>query len=689
MAGPAGRQAPWMRHSRVDGQTGGTTDMTNAGTDNERLELADLHQGAGRLQEAEAGYRAVLADDPENADAYNGLGLLAMRIGQHDVAGQLFGMAVELAPGDTVFLCNQGTALYGESRLDEARAVFEQALAHDEHCAKALLNIGIIHKARREYAQSTEVLNRAVVAAPRDPDAFANLAEALLEIGQHDSAENIARAAVNLDNRHVLGLFALASTLVALARPQEALAWAKRLVRYAPGEARFHRLLAECLAHSGGHEQAYREARKAIALAPEDTAGLGLMAEILAGQGEWDQAQDAIERALALKPGDDQLVSIKARVLERSGRKAEAFELVRPLIENNATVAPGTLGAYLTLARRMGEQKQAAEIVDRAMSGRLASRSHYGLYFTAGQLYDDIGDYDRAFDFFRRGNEIKPRTYDRAFAEKQFDAVTTTFTKALFERLSGIGSDSRRPIFIVGMPRSGTSLTEQVIASHPGVTAAGELREIQSIANALPELMDVTTPYPECVPELTRESAAKAAGQYLDFLAELAPDETLRVTDKMPQNFMHLGLIALLFPNARIIHCNRNPLDTCLSCYFQNFAASGLQFAYDQDNLAHYYRLYRRLMAYWREALPLSIHELHYERLVSDPELEIRRMLEFCDLPWDDACLDHTRSGVRTLTASYDQVRQPIYTKSKQRWRHYKKHLKPLINGLGEALAFE
>lgn len=655
----------------------------------ELIETADLHQRAGNLQEADAHYRAALARDPENADAYNGLGLLAMRIGQFDVAVQLFDAAVDTAPEESTFLCNLGTAHYGTGALDDAAEAFQRAIAADEHCASAHLNLGIIHKTRKDYAKAAERLDQAVVEAPKDANAFSHLAEALLELGRHDSAENIARAAVNLDNRNIRGLYILAGSLVALARPQEALAWARRLVRHAPGDPQYYRLLAECLAHSGANDEAYRQARNAIKLAPEDTSALALMAEILGSRGEWDDALTSIDKALAMCPDDENLISVKARLLERCGQKSEAFALVKPLIEERTVVASGTLGAYLTLARRMGEQKQAAEIVDRAMSRQLASRSHYGLYFAAGQLYDELGEHDRAFEFFRKGNEIKPRTYDRAQAEKQFDALMRTFTPALFEKLEGIGSESRRPIFIVGMPRSGTSLTEQIVASHPDVVAAGELRELQSIAGDLSQLVGSASGYPECVPELTADTAGKAARRYLDFIAELAPDDTPRVTDKMPQNFTFLGLIAVLFPNARIVHCNRNPLDTCLSCYFQNFAASGLQFTYDLNDLGHYYRLYRRLMSHWREVLPQPIFELQYERLTTDPEPEVRRLVEFCDLEWDDACLDHTRSGVKTITASYDQVRQPIYTKSVQRWRHYKKHLKPLINTLGDSLAFE
>ena len=660
-----------------------------AQTTEEQIELANLHQQAGQLQQAEQGYRKALAQDPENPDAYNGLGLLAMQIGQYDVAEELLRTAVELAPGDTTFLCNLGTALYGAQQLDAAQQVFRQALEADEHCAAAYLNLGIIAKARSNYAEAAEALNRAVTEAPRDANAFAHLADALIYTRQFDSAENIARAAVKLDNRSILGLRALASALLHLARPQEALPWVQQLTRFAPGDPVHYRLLAESLAHSGLRNEAYNEIRKALALAPDDPVNLATLAGILTGLGKWDEARIAIDKALALDPDNEQLVGTKANILELCGEKEQAFALIKPIVETRSVVSMGTLNTYLTLARRLGHQEKAAELAERVLSGSLKSPSHYDLYFTAGQLYDDLGAYDKAFDCFERGNRLKPRAYEPERTTEMFEALMRDYTPELFRKMTALGSDSLRPIFIVGMPRSGTSLTEQILASHPAVFGAGELRALQNLADALPEILGSKTEHPRCLDELTRENAREASQRYLDFIDDIAPESAARVTDKMPQNFVFLGLIALLFPNARIIHCNRNAIDVCLSCYFQNFAATGLQFSYAQESLGHYYRLYRRLMDHWRKVLPMPIYELHYERLTAQPEAEIRKLLEFCDLEWDDACLDHTRSGIRTVTASYDQVRRPIYTNSVQRWKRYERHIQPLIKALGSKIANE
>lgn len=655
----------------------------------ELVELASLHHSAGRLEQADETYRAALAQDPENADGYNGLGLLALQIRQYDVAEQLLSMAVDIAPNETTFLCNLGTALYAQNKLAESEDVLRHALTIDEHCATALLQQGIIKKRLGDYWNALKYLDAAVVAAPERPEAFAHLADALMNVGKHNEAENIARAAVNLDNRTTLGLFVLASALTHLVRPQDALPWARRLLGIAPGIAIHHRLLAECLLQSGLQQEGLDQARKAAALDPNNIDNLILLAQAYSGQGRWEEALQLIDSGLSREPGNEHLVGAKARLLERVGNSERAYVLLKPFIEKAKAVSSTTFGAYLVVARRLGKQKEAAKIVERALGGDLTSNSFYGLLFTAGSLYDDLGQYDKAFSYFERGNRLKPRVYQKEDVTREFVELKEVFDKRLFDDLSRTGTNTKRPIFVVGMPRSGTSLTEQIIGSHPKVFAAGELQQIQTVAIQLPDILESDARYPYCVKEMSGEKALVAAQRYLDYISEIAPNDDLFVTDKMPQNFMHLGLIATIFPNAKIIHCNRNPMDTCFSCYSQNFTAAGLQFAYDLKNLGHYYRLYRDLMAHWRQALPIPVYELSYERLVTDREAETARLLDFCGLEWDDACLDHTSSGIQTFTASYDQVRQPVYTRSVERWRHYEKHLQPLIDALGDDIVGE
>jgi len=259
--------------------------------------------------------------------------------------------------------------------------------------------------------------------------------------------------------------------------------------------------------------------------------------------------------------------------------------------------------------------------------------------------------------------------------------VIATFGAEFFARTDRAGSQSELPVFIVGMPRSGTTLVEQILASHPMVHGAGELDYMRRIMQTLPERLGVQRPIPECAANIDTALAERIAEEHLQHLREHSAS-ALRITDKTPSNFLRLGLIALLFPKARIIHCQRDPLDTCLSCYFLRFG-QGQAFAYDLDDLGRYYRDCARLMEHWRRVLPSPLLEVPYEALVADQEGWSRRLIAFLGLDWDDRCLAFYRSERQVKTASVWQVRQPVYASSIGRWRRYAKHLGPLFAALG------
>jgi hypothetical protein len=258
------------------------------------------------------------------------------------------------------------------------------------------------------------------------------------------------------------------------------------------------------------------------------------------------------------------------------------------------------------------------------------------------------------------------------------------FSPELLQQAESLGNDSGVPVFIVGMPRSGTTLTEQIIASHPRASGAGELQEIDRIAKQICPAADLTQYQSTCRANLTRETLGDKAEQYLDVLRKTR-EASARVTDKMPDNYFYLGLITMLFPRARIVHMTRNPLDNCLSCYFQCF--DQLAWSFDLDWLARRYRFYREVMAYWKSVLPAdSILDVQYEQLIEDPETQSRRIIEHCGLAWDPACLEFNRAERAVNTASMWQVRQPIYRTSRKRWRNYASHLGELANGLVDYL---
>ena len=313
---------------------------------------------------------------------------------------------------------------------------------------------------------------------------------------------------------------------------------------------------------------------------------------------------------------------------------------------------------------------------------KLRDSRRANIHYALGKAYDDCGEYDKAFEHFEHANEIEARRY-RFNRERHVIAlqkVKDHFPAALFERFAGAGSTSERPVFVVGMPRSGTTLVEQIIASHPSVHGADELTMIQQCTDRLAAEFGSERPYPECIGDIDAATIARFADEYLAHLRTHSTS-ALRVTDKMPANFWHLGFIALLFPHARVVHCRRDARDVCVSNYFQQYAQAH-HYTYKLADLGLYYSSYRSLMRHWRSVLPLRMYEIDYERLVEDQETQSKKLIEYCGLEWDERCLEFHKTRRTVFTASHWQVRQPMYRRSSQRWKHYESHMGELFEAL-------
>jgi hypothetical protein len=309
------------------------------------------------------------------------------------------------------------------------------------------------------------------------------------------------------------------------------------------------------------------------------------------------------------------------------------------------------------------------------------------MHYALGKTFDDQKNYAEAFTHFKIANDIKKSTFsdnNYVFDEKNFNDLINLFTPDFMAAHQGMGTERNLPVLIVGMPRSGTTLTEQIISSHPEVLGAGEVNFWGSANKALPLRMQTNTPYPQCLNNLTIAHAHEAIEQYeITLRKTVGPDTRSRhITDKMPHNFLHLGLIGLLFPNVKIIHTKRDPIDTCLSIYFQHFNESH-DYATDLTELVAHYKRYERLMAYWHRLMPGRILDIQYEDTIHDPEYWSRALISHIGLEWDDACLAPHKLERAVKTVSQWQVRQPIYKTSMQRWKNNEPFIAPLIEGLG------
>jgi tetratricopeptide (TPR) repeat protein len=520
----------------------------------------------------------------------------------------------------------------------------------------------------RQGSNALPALARAVELLPRDAETHLNLGIALAAIGKRTDAVSSYRQSLALNPAGIEALNNLGNVLRELGERREALTLYSQAVRLDPTRPDSHCNLATVLfelRRIGDAEEAFR---RAVALQPRYTpAQLGLAA-VLRVHGRTAEAEACCEAALAAEPRSAGATSLLAELRADRGQFAEAQTLFQQAIALDA----GFSTAYCGIAQhRQMTREDAAWLkgVEALLAKPLPLGQQVSLRYALGKYFDDTGQYEAAFDNYRQANELSKRfgtSYDRGKLSQRIDGIIATFDRRFLAQTHAGASESELPVFIIGMPRSGTSLTEQILASHPSVFGAGEVRF-----------------WDDAYTGLAHEKAGVAAqlpGVTRDYLARVTPiaGGRARVIDKMPANFLYLGLIHAAFPRARFLHMQRHPLDNCLSIYFQNFFNMG-PYANDFGNLAHYYEEYLRVMAHWRAVLPATaLLEVPYEGLLADQEGWTRRMLDFIGVPWDPRCLDFHETDRVVITASRWQVRQRLNSSSAGRWRNYAKHLEPL-----------
>ncbi len=642
---------------------------------NEALE----HHQAGRLPEAEAGYRRVLDAQPDNADALYLCGVLNLQRGDAAAALDLFTRAIERNPRQPDYqnMCGEAHRMRGE--FPEAIRHYEQAIAARPAFAGALLNLG---NALQETGRLAEAARRYEMALEIEPNlamAHNNLGLVTKRLGQPDRALACFRRALELAPDYAEARTNLGNLLREDGRAGEALRHHERAVELAPRFAEAHCNLGRTLTDLGDTEQALACFRQAATLDPGLAIAHNNMGIVLDDLGRPEEAVQCYEQALAIDPDYADAHNNLANALDELGRQDAAAEHYRRAI----AIEPGFAEARRHLARLRPAEDQLREIESLLSDVTLAEEQAMHLHFALGEIHRSAGRHEPAFEHFARANALARAAgdHDPGRVSRRVDALIAEFTAEGLGRFSGAGSASELPVFVVGMPRSGTTLVEQIIASHPRAAGAGELSEIEQIERALSG--NATPAAGGGLSGLTASSLSLAADDYLARLRSVSADAT-RIADKAVDNFLRVGLIRLLFPRARIVHCRRNAMDTCVSAFFTHFVR-GQHFSRDLEHLAHYYIDYTRAMAHWESLFPGDILHVDYEDLVSDQEATSRRLIGHLGLDWDPACLDYHRTERAVRTASSAQVRRPIYAESVNRWRHYARQLAPLAETLRRA----
>ena len=542
-------------------------------------------------------------------------------------------------------LLQQGIAAAGRGAGEEAVASFRQAVDLRPDLVAAQANLGLLLVALHRPAEAEAPLQRALAAMPRDAALRNALGVAQEALQRFADAEQTYRAALQAHPGLAEAHANLGNCLRRLGRLFEAEAHLQRAIELAPRFAAAHFNLGIVLQECEEHERAIAEYRAALAIQPDYVEALNNLGSSLRQQGFVDEARATFERILELRP-----TQVEAHC---------------------------NLAQFKTYTPDDPHIEQMLSQRDRVES--LSDEGRIRYWFTVGKMLEDAGRHDESFEAYARGNRAKhattPWDEDAHLALKR--AIVSTFTRAkLASHAVPAGSDGPTPIFIVGMPRSGTSLLEQVLATLPGIHGAGEI-------TWLPETLHVEgtdqKDFPRTVAEYTTDDYLALGRRYLERTRELAPTAS-HVVDKLPDNFQHLGLIHLMFPNARIVHSMRDPMDSCFSCYSRLFIANNLGYTYDLEAVGRYWVSYHELMQHWHAALPAGrILDVSYEAMVGDFENQARRLVDYLGLPWDDRCLGFHQNRRIVKTASVAQVRKPIYKTSVARWKPYERHLAPLM----------
>jgi tetratricopeptide (TPR) repeat protein len=588
-------------------------------------DLKKLHQDAmewhkrNEFTKAEELYREILRHTPNAAEIHNRRGAALAALRRFKDAAEAFGHAATLQPANENYRYNLANILKEQGLFAQALEQFLEVVRINPGHVAARIQLGLLYQQQEQWRMAMEQFNEVCTLNPTIIEAFEQLGYCLLRMWRYEDAENVFKHVLKISPTNLRGHQGLARALMGLNRVTEAAEWIKKAIQLHPEIDSLHIGLGNAMVEGGNLQEAIAVFENIIKSKPDNMTAYNELAQIK-----------------KFRPEDQAFIS-----------KMEELLKTRKLSQHDLEMA----------------------------------------HFSLGKVHDDIGEYDKAFHFYNAGNRIcvdeRRTSFSKEANHDRVSALISNFSREFFTKHAAIGHDSEEPVFVIGMPRSGTTLTEQILSSHPQVKGVGEVNFWGSANVMLPIELATDIPYPDCVGLIDSRVATQIGEKYLATQHQLiAQGSAQRIVDKMPQNFNFLGLIAVVFPKAKIIHIQRSAMDTCLSIFFQNFQEAH-PYSYDLANVGHYYKEYEHLMQHWREVLPVKLLEISYEDLVANQEEVTRRLIDYVGLPWNERCLQPEKTEKVVRTASLWQARQPVYKTSVARWKRYEKHLAPLKEALG------
>jgi len=608
-----------------------------------------------KISEAEEFLRRAIQLAPSFAKPHEDLGHLLLNNGQTEEAASILQTATRLDSKLDHAYFDLGKALASLGRGKEADEAFERSFKLNP--VRKNLALAAEHQRAGRFQEAEQLYREVLRDHPTNVDALRLLGKLALQNGRIYGAERLFRRALSGVPDYVMAQLDLARTLKEQNRLEEAIAQCKQVIKLEPNNVAAHYLMASSLAHT--------------ALTYE--------------------AVEIYQRVLRLRPDHPGAMLGLGHVLKTVGRQREAIKAYRDCIAHKpfageAWWSIANLKTY-QLTDEDIQQMKATLADDSDPDKAISEQSKINILFSLAKAYEDRGNYDRAWSYYDEGNKRQRvlENYDPVRTEFVNDAIIEVFNQDFLSKNTGLGDPSAEPIFVVGLPRSGSTLIEQILASHSRVEGTSELPYAGLVSASLNRNRADGINYPHAVLELGEAHFKRLGRDYLD-LAQIHRTEKKPVfIDKMPNNFPMIGFLHLILPNAKIIDARRYPLDSCLSCYRQLFAR-GQTFTYDLTDIGEYFLQYQKMMDYWHEVLPGRCLTIQYEEMVTDFEYQVRRLLDFCELPFEEACINFHETDRPVRTASSEQVRQPVYSKSVNFWRNHEAHLEELIEVLEPVL---
>lgn len=676
------------------------------------LAQAQAHWNAGQVSEAERLCQHVLAVWPGQSDAMHLMGLMAHAYGNLDIAIDHLRRACQVPRVAPIYLSNlaemcrqRGLLVEGEEaarravgadnaliagwnnlgiiqqeagKLEESLVSLERVVALQPDYAEARNNLGNTLKRLGRLNEAKAQYEEALRLAPAYVEAMSNLANLLTDLGDFDDAIAMARRAIETNPTMADAYINAAAAEVARHRYFDALRWIDAMLAFAPLNVGALGVRATVLRHLDRLDEALAEARRAVAIAPENGEAHNILGEVLQALDHGEEALAAFERAGSLVGFATEKAMLNRGVLmmER-GDKVGAQQAFEQLIGQFPRSVPAWFN-YADMHHFSPEDPAIGAMESLMASGKVqALGDRTALNFALGKAWLDAGNPERAFACLDEGNRLKRSSFafDIGQTLRWMEDIAAKFSAEAMGRPVKAQVGGNMPIFVIGMPRSGTTLIEQILGSHPAIKAGGELSHISLLANN-------AGPFPVAAANLSAEQEMALGDEYLRLVRSGAGHHR-HVVDKMPSNFLHAGFIHRILPDARIIHVRRDPVDTCLSCYTKLFTREQM-FTYDMGELGRFYRGYEKLMEHWRDILPADrFIEVAYEDVVANLEAEAKRLVDFIGLDWDPACMMFHKTKRTIRTASMNQARDPLFSSSVGRWRPLAPYLGPLLTALG------